>query len=128
MRMRIIICTAFVLFGAFSAYAQTGPPILNPVDGGSCLDGDDWDASCFSDISTNPNCTGLTGDQLSQCQCSSFLNSCLTSCAQAETSAEIACYKIADPVSQGNCVVDAQMNWQSCQNQCYASYSSGFCH
>lgn len=114
-----ILTASLLLIGAFSAAAQTGPPILNPVSGGSCLDGDgNWTLACFGD--------GGYGHQPGD-QCANYAYSCANACASSEITAFNHCATISDPVGQGNCYVYAQLDWQACQNQCDMRVASGIC-
>jgi hypothetical protein len=119
MKTRLFILSAsLLLMCAFSAAAQTGPPVLNPISGGSCLDGDgDWTAACFNDGGPGPS-----GNH-----CADYLIKCSNDCATAEISAFNRCATISDPVGQGNCYVYAQLDWQACQNQCETRAASGIC-
>lgn len=114
-----VLGAALFLMGAFSASAQIGPQILNPVSGGSCLDGDgNWTVSCFDE-----GHGGSGGDQ-----CATYAFTCANACATTEIQAFNHCATISDPVGQGNCYVYAQMDWQACQNQCDMRVASGSCY
>src|SRR5437762_900204 len=92
-RSKLLILIASLLFvGAFSAAAQTGPPIYNPTGDSSCLDVDpgNWTYSCFSGPGPGGGSSGGG--------CAAYAVSCANACSSQEATAYAHCSTLSDPV------------------------------